>query len=125
MLPPVGGFVHAAVLAVAPSVPKATGIDNVFVLRIDEDSRKAGAAAKPHLDPVLAPIDRFVDPIAPSHRISAGAFASADPDEVRIRLADRDSANAGSAQLLKNWAEGNASILGLPNAARSGADEED
>src|SRR5205085_137821 len=74
--------------------------------------------------PGLPAIGRFVDAVADRDAVARPAFASADPDVLRIFWIEREGADGLDRLFVEDRLVTRAAILGFPNAAAGRADED-
>ena len=89
----VGGLEDAALLVGAPQPAERGDVDDVGILRVDDDPADVLRLAQPHVLPGLAAVGRLVDAVAPRRALAVVRFAGADPHDVRIGRVDGDVAN--------------------------------
>ena len=78
----VDGLEDAAFGVLAPKPAEGADVDDVWVVRMDDDFADLERLAKPHVLPCLAAVDRPIDAVAPRGGVSRVVFARADPDDV-------------------------------------------
>src|SRR5262249_42343947 len=120
----VGGLVEAAVGAVRPELARHAGVDDVAVLRMDENPHDALGLLEAHVGPGLAAVGGLVDAVADRDRVPGPRLAGADPHRLRVRRVDGDRADRLHRLLVEDRLESGAAVERLPDAARGRADEE-
>ena len=121
----VGRLVEAALAARGPQRPLRRDVDDVRVARIDEDLADVLGVLEPHVLPGLAGVGRLVDAVAEMRAALAGVLAGAEPDDVRVLRIDDDAAEREGAALVEDRREGDAAVLGFPQAAERAGDVPD
>src|SRR5262249_27656264 len=113
-------------LAVRPEdVAEHGGVDEVGILRMDADAANELRALQSDMAPASAGIGGLVEAVAigdvePDRRLTGAGI-----DDVRIRWRHGDRADSGAAHVaVGHAAPEHAAILGLPDAAGTGADIE-
>src|SRR5262249_50665052 len=114
-----------AVGAVGPELAGHAGVDDVRVLRVDDDPDDALGLLEPHVRPGLATVGGLVDAVADRDRVPRPGLAAADPDRLRVRRSVGDRADTLHRLLVEDRLEGRPAVERLPHAARRRADEEE
>ena len=113
----VGRLEDAALAAWSPQAAGRRDKDDIVVARVDDDAVDEPGVAEAEVGEGLAAVSRLVDAVAPRHALTIARFAGADPDEIRVRLRDRDVANRERALILHQGFERGAVVDGFPQAA--------
>src|SRR5262249_16418342 len=119
MRPPlasVGRLVDAAIRAVAPELAGNAGVDDVAVLRVNEDADDALRLGEPHVLPRRAAVGRLVDAVTDRHRVARPRLARADPHRVVTRRIDSDRANRLDLLVIEDRLERRRAVDRLPDA---------
>src|SRR5690349_25099476 len=74
-------------------VTERADVNDVGVLRIDNDGRDVFGLGESHVLPRLAAVGRFVNAIAERHAVAYVRFAGADPNDVGITRREGDVAD--------------------------------
>src|SRR5262249_43491736 len=115
------GAIDAAFLVGPEDVAQYRGIDQVGVLRMDADAADELAGTEADILPAAASVARFVEAVAIRAVEADRGLAGAGIDHVGIRRRDGNRADGGAAHVaVRHAAPEDASILGLPDAARAG-----
>ena len=115
--PAVGGLVDAAVLIGAPLAPEDAGVDDVRVLRVDDEARDLVRLLEADVRPVIAAVDGLVHAVAHRRVVARIPFARADVDDVLVARRDGHGPNGASARLVEDRGEGVAAVRRLDDAA--------
>src|SRR6185369_10914395 len=89
----VRGLVEPAVGRVRPQGAGRAHVDDVAVLRMDDDADDTLAVGQAYVGPGLAAIGRLVDAIAYGDRVACPALARADPHDLLVGRIERDRAD--------------------------------
>ena len=89
----VGGLEDAALFVGAPQPAHRRHVDDVGVLRVDDDAADVLRVAQAHVLPGLAAVDRLVDAVTPRGALAIVRFAGAHPHDVGIGRVDGDVAD--------------------------------
>jgi hypothetical protein len=109
-------LVEAALLVRSEQVPDRGDVEDIRVLRMDDDARDALCLLQPHLLPRLAGVGGLVDAGAERGALAVVRFARADIHDVRIRRCDRDVADRRDRLLVEHGRERRPVVDGLPHA---------
>ncbi len=114
----VSGLVNASfgTRAIQPSLD--TDVDRVGIEGIDQNSTYLIAPLQPHVLPALAPVDRFIDPIAVRHRVTWIDFARSDPQHFLVFWICRDATDRNRCFTVKLMFDSHALIFGFKKTAR-------
>ena len=116
---------HSTLRVCTPQVSERGYVDDIGILRVDDDAADVVRLAKPHVLPCPAAVGRLVDAIAPRGALSVVGFARANPDDVVICRVDGHVADGHRGLAVKDVHPGVASVHGLQEAARSRRGVED
>src|SRR5262249_14094303 len=89
----VGGLVDATFFVRTEQTSERRDINRIRVLRINDDTRDGLCLFQPDVSECLAAVGRFIDPVAESGTLAVVRLARADPDDIRIGLANGDVAD--------------------------------
>src|SRR2546430_12810660 len=125
-LPAVGRLVDAALVAVAPELPRHAHVHRIGFGWIDEDLDNMLGVPQPQVRPVVTAVVRPIDPVTHRHAVPHPRFSAADPDDFGILRIDRHRADRLHRLFVEDWFERRAAVRRLPYAAarRSDVDRE-
>src|SRR5262249_19890330 len=119
----VGGLVHAAVGARAVQPAQGADVDDVRVLRGDDDPADLVGLVQGHVLAGLAAVAGLVDAVAVADTVARVVLAGADPDDVLVGGGDGHVADGDGGLLVEAVLEGDAVVDGPQQAAGGGGDE--
>ena len=114
-----------ALLVGPPQIADRRDVHDIRIARMDEDAPDVLAPLEPHVPPGLPAVDRLVDAVPPARRLPVLRLPGADPDQVRIRLVERDGSDGARRLIVEERRPGSAVVLGLPDPSRARAYIED
>ena len=114
----VGRLVETAIFIGAIQPTEGPDVDDVGVGVMDRDPPRLERAFEAHVLPRLAAIDRLVGAVAVADRVARVVLASANPDDVRIRLRNRNRADRNDLLTIELVFEGDAIIGRLEKTTR-------
>ena len=89
----VGRLEHAALGVCSPEVTLRGDVDDVGISWMDHDTGNDARVDKAHVVPALAAVGGLVNAIAPRLRTRRVAFAGPDPDDIRVRPRNGETAD--------------------------------
>ena len=92
-------------------------VNDIWILRVDDDSSDVLGLLQAHVLPSLACIDGLVNAVAPRGALAVIGLAASDPNNRRIGRRDGDVANGGDPFFVEDRFPGGAVVGGFPNAA--------
>ncbi len=122
-LPAVRRLVEAAVAAGAPERALRGDVDDVRVLRVDEDLADVLGGLQADVLPALAAVLALVDAVAVADAPLRVVLPRAHPHDVRVAGVDRHAADRVGALAVEDRRPGRAAVVGPPHAARGDRQE--
>ena len=120
------GRLEQAALGVRPEqVAERGDVDDVRILRVDDDAADALGFLQPDVLERLAGVGRLVDAGAERRALAVVRLAGADVDDVGVGRRDRDVADRRDRVLVEDRRPGRAVVGRLPDAAGREADVDD
>ncbi len=121
----IGCLVDAAVGIGGPLVARGRDVDDVGILRVDDDPGDGVGLLEPHGLPGLPGVGRFEDAEAGLGAAEDVGFARSGPDDVRIGFGDGQVADRHRRHIVEDGLPGRPGVDGLEDAARGRAGIED
>ena len=87
-------LVEAAFRVRSPEVAHRRDVGDVRVLGVNDDAADVVGVGEAAVRPGLAAVGGLENAVAPTHRVARIALARADVNHLRLRLTDRDRADA-------------------------------
>ena len=115
----VSAFVNTAFAAATPKWAVGCYPNDVFVCRMHDDFTDVLRIFETHIRKRLSAIDWFVHAIAVRNRTLVVVLARTHPNCTWITRCKRHTTNGVRTVTIKNWFEGNAVVLGIPNSTCS------
>ena len=116
-LPAVCRLVEAAVAAGSPQRALGRHVDDVRVLRVNEDLADVLGGLEAHVLPALPAVLAPVDAVAVADAPLRVVLARAHPDHVGVPRVDRDAADRVRPLAVEDRRPGRAAVVGPPHAA--------
>ena len=117
----IGGFIDTALLVRTISMPQCADIDDIGVLRVDDDSANVARVLKADMQPGSTSIHRFVHAVAKGEGRPNVGLAGSGINSLRIGRRNRKSANRCDRLPIKDRSPDNTGISRLPNPTVYGA----
>lgn len=110
------GLEDAALRVGAEQMSGSRHPDHVIVVRVDDDAGDRLRFLEANAFEALSGVGRLIDAVAVRRALTVVGLPRADPNDIRVALADREIANGGYRVGVEDWLPGGSVVRRLPHA---------